>query len=195
MACTCGARGRDVLALGNLAEFGAELDGWVDACEELAEGALRGICSEAFELIVRGTPEWTGNLAASWKLTVGAPAAWYDPTIFKSTGWDRLSAPGDHTPSPFSRQTPNEAAIHYALSIAREQITFVRLGADVFITNNAPYSVEVETNLRAADGRAFLRPVNLVDGRVEMLNAAADKFGDMGEISETRALALAEKKL
>jgi hypothetical protein len=168
------AAGRDVIRLDNFAEFTQGIEAWIDEMEELAEQQLQALAVGAFEFILQGTPEWTGNLAASWRLTVGAPAQGYDASVFKHTGWERLSAPGTSTPSPYSRQAPNEAALNYARAIAKEQIPLIRLGAPVYITNNTPYAVEVESNVRKDDGKRFIRGVNLP---IEMVHAAVDKFG------------------
>jgi hypothetical protein len=180
-----------VIRLDNLAQVSAGIDAWIEACEELAEGCLRGMAVQAFNYILEGTPEWSGNLVASWKMTVGTPSVGYSETIFKETGGQL----GANNESIYSRVTPNYEAIRYAKSIAAEALPFIRLGAPVYIVNNAPYAEEVEMNRMEGSGKPFLRPVNLVDGRVEMVRAAVEKFGAPGAITEATALAFAGAKL
>lgn len=167
----------------NLAEIFAGIDNWLDTCEGLAEGAFRGMAVQAFKYVVNGTPEWTGNAAASWRLTVGQPAIGHTETPFKHVDLGGIAI----NPEPFSKLRPNHDAIHYALSIAKSELPFVRLGTDIYITNTAPYAAEVEENVRASDGKAFLRQVNLP---VEMIHAAHDKLSALGLLGTTKLLAL-----
>jgi hypothetical protein len=176
-----------MIRLDNFAEFVNDIDAWVEAMEELAEGALRGLAVYAFNYIMEGTPEWSGELVAQWKLTVGSPAQGYSETPFKNDAMPALSANNE---SPYSVLSPNPAAVHYAKAIAREALPLIQLGAEVFISNTTPYGLEVEMN-EASDGQAFLRPVNLVDGRVQMLHAAHEKFSAVGQISGPFAIQLA----
>lgn len=176
-----------MLEIANLGEFSRDLDRWLETCEDLADGAFRGLVVQAFKYVVQGTPEWSGNLAASWKLTVGSPSVGYDETIFKVTG-----PTGVLLDEPYSRKfRPNHEAIHYAFSIAQSSLPLVRIGAEVFITNNAPYAEQVAAN-RNSRGRAFLRTVNLP---VEMAHAAAEKLSGLGEVSAARAASLSQEKL
>ncbi len=171
----------------NLAQVNDGLEAWLDACEELADNVYRGLALHAFEYILQGTPQWTGNLAATWRLTVGAPAGGYSETIFKEAELGVLASDRE----PYSKQDPNVAALHYAREIARAAAREMRLGAPAFITNTAPYAWNVEQDLDEK-GQPFVRLINLP---VEMVNAAADKFSVMGQISEMSALALAKEAL
>lgn len=174
----------------NLAEVMMGIDQWVEAVEDLADTTFRGLTAKAFRYILEGTPEWTGDLVASWRITIGAPASGYTPTIFKEAELGGLVI----NPEPFSRVTPNHAAVQYALSIAKGQLAFVTLGTEVYISNPSPYAQQVEDNQKAS-GNSFIRPVNLVNGRVEMVHAAADKFNALGELSEIDAHALSAEKM
>jgi hypothetical protein len=176
-----------VLQIKNLGQVLAGIDEWIDACEALAEGAFRGMVVESFKFILEGTPEWSGNLVANWSLTIGTPADSYDPDLFKESR--RELALGE----PYSRLTPNYDAIHYAESVAAQSLPLVRLGADVFITNNTPYAVQVALNEREDDGRPFLRSVNLP---VEMVHAAAERGAvEYNNITTAKALQLAGAQL
>jgi hypothetical protein len=180
-----------VIEIENIGEVFAGLDLWVEACEELADHTFRGLVGQTFRYVIEGTPEWSGDLVASWRITVGAPAAGYSETPFKEASLGGLAI----NPEPYSRVMPNAAAIRYAMSIASSQLPQVHLGSEVFISNPSPYAQEVEDNAKAGSGRTFIRPVNLVDGRVEMAHAAVQKFDSLGELSEAAALAIAQEKL
>jgi len=166
----------------NQTQFNEGLDRWVDAMDSLATGVLRGTVVQVFRYILRGTPQWSGRLAANWYLSIGRGAPFYDPNI-------RFNAAG---PMPDALQKGDPQAIAYAEANNRTVEKFTRLGADVVISNRAPYGQAVEENKHEKDGRAFLRPVNLP---VEMVMAAYDKFGQGREISTVEAVALGEEKL
>lgn len=175
-----------MLRIQNLAQVNEGIDRWIEDCEELADAAFRGLCAQVFSYVLRGTPEWTGNLAASWKLNVGAPAIGYSDTVFKDVMLGGVAL----NPEPFSRVRPNEAAIVYATQIAKQELAAVRLGAPVYITNNAPYAGEVE-NDQNKSGKSFVRLVNLP---VEMVHAAYDKFSSI-RLTTAKALELAKATL
>lgn len=170
----------------NLAQFVEGIDNWIDETKDLAEATLQGLVSQTFDYILQGTPEWSGNLAANWRVGIGAAPTDYDD-VFK----DALSK--DPTPgarSPYSRQTPNQSALHYARVNAREVIHNVSLVGDVYIANTTPYAYEVETN--SVNGRPFIRTVNLP---IEMVYAAVDRYNVQREISEVEARAIAAFKI
>lgn len=174
-----------MLRVANLAQVNEGLENWLDAVEDLAEGTYRGLAVSAFRYILDGTAQWSGNLAASWKLTVGSPAMGYDPTMFK-----HVSFGGPGQPEPFSRRSPNTAALIYATEVAKHSLPYVRLGAPVYISNPAPYAWNVELNV-SEKGKPFLRLVNLP---VEMVHAAADKLGAL-KLTEAQAHTLAKETL
>lgn len=174
-----------MIQIENLGEFSAGLDQWLEDCEDMADAAFRGLAVTAFSYIVLGTPEWSGNLAATWKLTIGAPATGYSETIFKEL------SPSGAIEDPYSKLSPNWEAVRHAFELAKDVAPFVRLGADAYITNTAPYAGEVEQN-RSRAGKLFLRSVNLP---VEMVHAAHDKFNGLGDLSVARLETLAKATL
>lgn len=166
----------------NQSQFDDGLDRWANAMEQLATGVLRGTAVRAFKYILRGTPQWTGHLAANWYMSIGRSAPFYESDIeFGVAG-----------PIPDALQKGDPQAIAHAESKSKSVESFTRLGADVVISNLTPYGAAVEKNEHEEDGRAFLRPVNLP---VEMVMAANDKFGQGREISAAEALALGEEHL
>lgn len=175
-----------MIAIENLGAFCEGIDKWIDDVETLAEGTLRGLAAQAFRYMVYGTPEWTGNLTASWRLTVGNPAVGYAPSIWKDLPFAGAA------PEPYSRAQFNDAAIRYALSIASGELAFVRLGAPVYITNTAPYAADVQNDIV---GYRRDKRVRAVNRPIEMTYAAAEKYGAEGSISTVRAGQLAATRL
>ncbi len=183
-----------MLQLENLGEVIEGIEAWVTESEELAEATYRGLAIWAFKYVLEGTPEWSGALASQWRLTVGAPAQGYDELAFeafKKTGWERLRATGKSTPAPFDRRPEhrNLAALEYARGIARENVPYIRLGADTFITNNTPYAAVVQ----AGGGKNRIRVVNTPILMADAAEAAAD--AEFEVISEAQALKLAGETL
>jgi len=142
------------------------MNDWVQACEDLAEGTLRGMAIESFKYILQGTPEWSGNLVAGWRLNIGVQSSGYAPSIFKER-----SPSGSVGDEPFSKLRPNAAALQYATALAKDSIPLIRLNGSVHITNDTPYADMVENNTNRK-GSPFLRGVNLP---VEMVSAAYDR--------------------
>lgn len=173
----------------NLAQVNNGIDKWLDEMEDLALGAMRGMAVEAFSFVVHGTPEWSGNLTSNWRLTVGGPAVGYSPSLWKEESFGSLAI--DKQPYS-SRVSPNGAAIHYAMTIAKTQLQFARLGAPIYITNTAPYADDVQNDIvgyrRTSRVRVANRPIH-------MTYAAARKFGGPGDISATRAVQLSKAVL
>lgn len=176
-----------MLEVRNLAQVNDGLDKWLESCEQLANDAFRGFAIRTFKYILDGTPQWSGNLAATWRMTVGQPAVGYSDSVFKGVDLGGIAS----DPEPFNRHAPNTAALHYAKDIAKSSAALIRLGAPVYITNTAPYAWEVEDN-RDSKGRSFIRLVNLP---VEMVHAAENKFSAFKKLSEVEALALAKEAL
>jgi hypothetical protein len=174
-----------MIQIDNLAQFSRDIDAWILEVEELADGVLRGLAVGAFNFILHGTPEWSGELAANWRITVGAPATGYTESIFKNH-----PLPGP-LPEPFSKLRPNEAALNYARAASAEALSLIHVGVNVYISNSAPYALNVEEN-KDHEGKAYIRGVNLP---IEMVHAAADKFGVAHTISEAEALTLAKAHL
>lgn len=171
-----------MLSLENAVEFNQGLDRWIEDCEDLVIGAKRGLAIEAFQFVVRETAQWTGNLAASWSLSVGAPNA-VSETPFKD-----IDPPiSSRNPVESALRKGSPAAVTYALARARADgaASLVNLTNDVFIATGVPYAQAVEEN-----AGSFLRPVNLP---AEMVYRAHEMLARKGELTEAAAKALARR--
>lgn len=170
----------------NLGVFIEGIEAYVAESKVLASATYRGLVSEVFTYIVDGTPQYTGNLAAEWKLTLGGPALGYAETSFKGA---KIGGPNSVLPEPFNRTfNRNFEAMEYAKAAARPGVKYVSLGTPVFISNATPYA----TTVQAGGGKHRIRPVNLP---IEMVTAAHEKYSSLGALSEARALEFAGAKI
>ena len=149
------------------------MDGWFAAVSLLADDAFRGLTWAAFDFIAKGTPQYTGNLAGSWTLSVGAPSL--EVREKPILGDSHMSID-----SPFAKGDP--LAVGFAEAAAKPVLSAVHVGVPAFITNPSPYALAVQENKHEDTGKTFLREVNLP---VEMVyQAAAGVPGYGPELSE-----------
>ena len=152
-----------MFTIANQAEFDAGLDGWIAACTLLAEEAFRGMSWAAFDYIAKGTPQWSGNLAGSWTLSVGAPSAEVRPKPdLGKAHWEMTN--------PFKKG--GSIAVEFAELVAKPALAAIHLGTDVYITNPSPYALAVQENVHEDTGKPFLREVNKP---VEMVYQVRDR--------------------
>ena len=143
----------------NAAAFSSQLKAAFAGIEADLDSVCRVRAEGVFTDIVENTPQWTGNLAGNWRLGVGVP-----DTSFTV-----------RTETPFSDtfrelQRGADPAVGEALSLGREAISKITYKVPVFITNQSPIAQAVE------DESIYIRPVNLVDGRVAMVAVTAMKW-------------------
>lgn len=161
-----------MIDLENVGAFVSGIDEWIVDAEHLADNVYRGLVSEVFAFCVTGTPEWTGNLAASWRLGVGAPITGYTESSYK-----RESFGLPLQPEPYNRRQPNYGAFRLAYALAAPQLPVLHIGVDAYITNTAPYAEAVE------QGKAGRNGVRAVNRPIEMVHAAESKFSKLGVMS------------
>ena len=153
-----------MFTIANQAEFDAGLDSWIAACTLLAEEAFRGMSWAAFDYIAKGTPQWSGNLAGSWTLSIGAPVSGMrEKPLIGAKDWRDMT-------EPFEIKHP--LAVGFAEAVARPVLASIHLGTDVYITNPSPYALPVQENVHEVTGKPFLREVNKP---VEMVYQVRDR--------------------
>ena len=124
--------------------------------------------------IVRLTPQWGGNLAASWYLDIGAPSSGAqelgDPSVRK------FDSPGTGR-QPYSRGLDPAVSI----SLARgKKFKIPALTAKVFIHNPVSYADEVEADSGPNPIRAVNRVPRSETGKVAMVYHAHTKYSLTG---------------
>lgn len=118
-----------------------------------------------FEELVRGTPQWTGDLTSAWNYSINYPDETYSPIPNKSENQQQWSKA-----DVFYRGA--EPAVSVALAkAAGENPTWRDI---VYFENPAPIAESVE-NLQV-----LIRPVNLMNGRVAMVGYLLDKHSQGG---------------
>jgi hypothetical protein len=174
-----------VIKIQGLEQFVQGIEQWVLDCYQLAEGAYKGVVTEAFKHCVYGTPEWSGNLAYNWYISPGGPSAVYD----KWLEYDNLQM-GKDAPEPFSMARPNFEVIDATMRRAAAKIPQIKLGMPVFIENPTPYALAVQMG-QGPNGREIRSANKGENNKVEMMFSAKEKGDRLGLISEYKAVQLA----
>jgi hypothetical protein len=145
--------------LEGIPQFLRELDLAFAEMDRQLSANFEAFTKEVHENIVRSTPQWTGDLAVAWNYSIGAPDMSYTPTPNKIEGqqfWSKADV--------FQRG----AAVSQALAKAAGVHPTWR--DVVYIHNPAPIAQKVE------DWRILIRPVNLVDGQVAMVQYWYERY-------------------
>jgi len=126
------------------------------------EAVSRGLTVSVWKTVLRETPQYSGNMAASWTYSIGTPQASNRPYIraTQGGGW------GDQSFQPFKKG--DLPAIAKSNDASEGMEMRFRLGQKVYITNGAPHAEDVTTgfvDLRAVNWPG--RPVDLAMSRVE----------------------------
>lgn len=100
--------------------FALKLDKWMDGTEETAERAVAKLTVQAFQGIVTKTPVDTGRARGNWNLSSGSPDTETDESATSSR---------------------SAMQVKKAKSVAS---VAVRVGKDIYITNNLPYIRRLE---------------------------------------------------
>lgn len=109
-----------------------------------------------FKHLVEVTPQWSGDLAANWRISLTPTEGAYQ-SPFKQPEWQ--NGPWAHMGDP--------AAVAYAL--ASSQNVEISYKNPVYFTNGTP--LIFSTTLVAGDGTSsVVRPENLIDGKVAMVS-------------------------
>lgn len=117
--------------------------------------------------LAENTPQWSGDLAASWQVVVGKgsePVPNYS-TPLKVIPWKSLT----RTTAKFKG---DDAAVVYAMEYSLGQIQLIRWNSHVKIVNTNP-------TVAAIEGKT-LRPDNYFKGDVMALHFVANKWGNRG---------------
>lgn len=115
-----------------------------------------------FSEILHGTPQWSGNLAANWYVGVNSMPESEHTIPEKAAFWD----------SPTHAVEPHQMGDAPAMSISEPRVEGLVFSIydDVYIYNPTEIAPAVEAH------SIYIRPVNLLDGRVVMTQYAADKY-------------------
>jgi hypothetical protein len=149
----------------NIASFLKQID---LAFAEMDRGISREFeqfTKKLFKELVRTTPQWTGDLAAAWNYSIAYPDETYSPLH------NKLEANARWSFTNVYQRGMEPAASIPVLKAASVHPTWRDV---VYFHNPAPIADEVE-NLRV-----LIRPVNLVDQRVAMIQYYVDRYSSAG---------------
>ena len=117
---------------------------------------------ERFSMLVNVTPQWSGDMASNWQISLDGSAT-YREWGNKKKLWHLADA----------RQMGDEEAVSYAIAQSvNVQYTFED---KIWFANATPLTFGTSTV--TGDGTTFaVRPVNLIDGRVAMISYLRERF-------------------
>lgn len=128
----------------NLDAFAGQLAQWAEGVREQMAQAARGLALEALREITEQSPQYSGDFAANWKLSVGAPNFSFQGQLFSLTGGPRLM--GDRE------------AIEYAWANNQGALNGFRLGDTIYLANSAEHDQAYAW--RIEDNKIKFRPGN-----------------------------------
>lgn len=157
------------VGVSNLPEFDAKVKAWFAAVRKGTEQVAKGLAQQAFDRVLRTSPQYSGTFVANWRMNVGSP----------DTSWDEdpLGTKGEQ-PAPY--KIGSQRAIAYAKSHEAGKLSGFTLGQKIYVSNSTmgeganSYGIEVGAPLaiELEEGVIKLRPENL--GADRMVRRARD---------------------
>ena len=143
-----------------LTKFNAELDEALAALMLAVDAAYADWTRKVFKGLVEGSPQWSGDLASNWNYSVNGVDYSYDPQFKGPDGMYFIGPNGQELPAIHQRGDAEavQAAISRMLTV-----TPPTWKDKVYFNNETPIATDVENMT------VLIRPVNLVDGRVAMV--------------------------
>lgn len=131
-----------VIKVENLEQVFSDIDNWLAAAEAQIEGIARGLATEALINLLDHSPQYSGDFAANWKVSVNVPDHSFEAGIFGKTFAVKGSG------SPFIRG--DMPALQYAMRNAMGKLDGFKLGDTIWISNSAKhlelYAWKIENN-------------------------------------------------
>jgi hypothetical protein len=172
-----------VFSTPNIGQVFSEMDAWLAAAEKEVEDVAKGLATEALVSLLEHSPQYSGDFAANWNMSVGTPDYTFNSDVFRDKHF-----PIAHDATAFHMgDTP--AAI-YAFRNAMGKLDSFKLGDTIWLANAAahdePYAWLIENNM------IRFRPQN--DGQT-MHWAMRDMTANYTDISSAKAMFLIGGKL
>lgn len=131
------------------------------------------LATKVFMSVVEGSPQWSGNLAANWKIELDGAGAGYSPIAnYKPLGWSSSEVYEMGHPTAIGHATPE-----------LQNLSKVRWNSRIGVSNSTPYASEVEAG-QGPEGH-MIRPENYHYGQIAMVAYAMTKFGVLSNTSKT----------
>lgn len=147
--------------IGDIARFNRELDLALAQLDRGISSWFENLTKVMFRELVVNTPQWTGDLTSAWNYSLNTPDQTYSPIP------NKVEAQQHWSKADVFQRGAEPAVSSTLLKAAGVKPTWRDV---VFFHNPAPIAERVE-NLQV-----LIRPVNLVDGRVAMIQFLVDKY-------------------
>lgn len=151
----------------NLERVTSQSMAWLDSVETMAQDSAKGLATSMLRTLIESSPQWSGDFASNWNLSVGVPDYSYtvgdvpNPTL---EPWKQGSRP----------------AIQLGLFRNKGKLTGFKLGQVIYITNASTHDTTYAKGLY--DGSISLREVNrLVVMRMELSDLLSRYSGVMSK--------------
>lgn len=142
------------VAVKNLAEFDRDVMAWFAAVEEAAAEAAVGLAKRVFDKVLIESPQYSGDFAANWKVSVNAPSTAFKPDAVRPSFAKYHDQDGIKQRKPFGRGDP-EAIAH---AKAQANWSKIKLGDVIYISNSADHDEAYAFKIE--EGKIKFRPVN-----------------------------------
>ena len=118
-----------MLELRGLSEFNQQVQQWFDAVQVETARASVGLAKSLFKQLLQGSPQFSGDFAANWKVEYGSITPSFDEDV---VAVQKITDKGFRI-EPFTRGS--SPAIRYAESMAKWRP--MRLGESIYLHNSA----------------------------------------------------------
>lgn len=148
------------VALKGIGKFDAAVKAWFASVETASAAVAVGLARRVFDKVLIESPQYSGDFAANWKVTIDAPASDFNADAVDKKRRGYPDATGINEFTPFKRGDPE--AIAYAK--AHAAWTPIKLGQSIFISNSAEHDEKYAWQIE--HGIIKFRPVNAGAGAV-----------------------------
>ena len=191
-----------MIQLKGASEFIKGIDSWLEETETQLNWVFRGFCVVLFHNLALNTPQWSGNAASNWRLSVDTLDTSVDTNLLQANvGSSNRVAQGRQGgyfgrgwgPPLFSKGDPY--AVQMAVARNKGNDTPIKLESTVFISNSSEsLSGKAYIQMLEDNPGNFLRAVNEPGHMVRDTAIKADQlnFSTPGEFKVLAAITLGD---
>lgn len=165
-----------MIEIRNLAEVFDQLDAWTSGVETLAEKVVKGIATDSFNHLLFHSPQYSGDFAANWRMSVNQINTTFVPLDSSREGadgkWDLVFNLYDTGSAP---------AIEEARNRNRGNLSSFKLGDTIFIANSSSHDESYAPKIEAdqiswrPDSHNSGRPIAITVGYIGQRYGVIDK--------------------
>ena len=139
--------------------------------KQKASTFVRGKVLLVLKDLVNQTPQWSGDLAGSWTVLVGADAQGFGHNYYSGLKKDYLGAFTDDDPKFMG----GKDALNYTIAQSNYALSSINYNSVISIRNWSPTSEKVDNTDNTIGGK-LLRPGNYIPGDLLAINAVRLKY-------------------